>query len=42
MTFKGAAATRRQVLASTAAVARAAGFAPLVFAQEKVQLNFWT
>ena len=41
MTFKGAAATRRQVLASTAAVALAAGLAPPVFAQEKVKLNFW-
>jgi multiple sugar transport system substrate-binding protein len=41
MTFKGAAATRRQVLASTAAVALAAGLSPRVFAQEKVKLNFW-
>jgi multiple sugar transport system substrate-binding protein len=41
MTFERAAATRRQVLASTAAIALTAGMAPPVFAQEKVKLDFW-
>jgi len=40
-TFDKSAVTRRQVLASTAAVALAAGVVPQAFAQEKVQLDFW-